>query len=175
MYLAGVSLHLLNCYCWSTCVNKLSFLPWAWYVILLISALKFEFKMGPSPTSPSLSSGYGFCSCGSGPISHYNPGLMISPCTVITPVPGAHSLTQRARHTCSFFISQPSSHKVYTGKGETVKSLSPTPWACAQAGRGGGLCCPGPTSRTSISGGGKITLRGTGLPLADILTCLQLQ
>lgn len=52
--------------------------------LLLNSALKFEYEVGPSPTPPPLSSGYRCCSCGSGPISHYNPGLMISPSTVIS-------------------------------------------------------------------------------------------
>lgn len=69
--------------------------------LLLNSALKFEYEMGPSPTPPPLSFGCRCCSCGSGPISHYNPGLMISPSTVITPVPGAPSLSRRARHTYS--------------------------------------------------------------------------
>lgn len=153
------------------------FLPWAWCAFLLNSVLKFEFKMGLSPAPPPPSSGYRSCSRGSGPISRYNPGLMISPSTVITPVPGAPSLAQCARHTYSFSFSQPSGHKAHTGKGVTVKSLSPTPWPCAQAGSGGGLCCAGPTNWTSISGGRKITplLRGTGLPLADLPACLQLQ
>lgn len=175
MYLAGISLHPLYCCCWSLYVNKLLFLPWAWCVFLLNSVLKFEFEMGPSPTPPPPSSGYRFCSCGSGSISHCNPGLMISPSTVITPVPGAPSLAQHARDICSFSFSRPSGHKAHTGKGVTVKSLSPTP--CAKAGRGGGLCCSGPTNWTNISGGGKMTppLRGKGLPLADFPACLQLQ
>lgn len=94
--------------------------------------------MGPSPTPPPLSFGYRFCSCGSGPISHCNSGLMISPSTVITPVPGAPSLSQHARHTYSS-LSQPSSHKVHTGKGVTVPSLSPTLVPCAGAGRHRGV------------------------------------
>lgn len=101
--------------------------------LLLNSALKFENEMGPSPTPPPLSFGYRFCSCGSGPISRCNPGLMISPSTVITPVPGAPSLSQRARHTHSS-LSQPSQRPGSPhSKGVTVTSLSPTPVPSAGA------------------------------------------
>jgi len=80
---------------------------------------------------------------------------MISPSIVITPVPGAPSLDQRARHTYSFSFSQPPGHKAHTGKGLTVKPLSPMPWPCAQAGRGEGLYCAGPTNHTESLGVGR--------------------
>lgn len=173
MYLASISLHPLHCYCWSACVNKLLFSPLGLVCLFAEFCTEVWIQDGPKP-SPTTTN---LCSRGSGPISRYNPGLMISPSTVITPVPGAPSLAQCARHTYSFSFSQPSGHKAHTGKGVTVKSLSPTPWPCAQAGSGGGLCCAGPTNWTSISGGRKITplLHGTGLPLADLPACLQLQ
>lgn len=144
--------------------------------LLLNSALKFEYEMGPSPIPPPLSFGYRCCSCGSGPISHCNPGLMISPSTVITPAPGAPSLSQCARHMYSS-LSQPSGHKAHTGKGVTLTSLSPTPTPCAGAGRDGELHCTGPGNWSSISGGRKVSPapRGTGSPLGDLPACLQLQ
>lgn len=107
--------------------------------LLLNSALKFDYEMGPTPTSPPLSFGYWFCSCGSGPISHYNPGLMISPslssrlCLEL-----CVSLSQPVRHTYSS-LSQPSGHKAHTGQGVTPTSLSPTPVPCAGAGRDAGF------------------------------------
>lgn len=122
--------------------------------LLLNSALKFEYEMGPSPTPPPLSFGYRCCSCGSGPISHYNPGLMISPSTVITPAPGAPSLSQCARHMYSS-LSQPSGHKAHTGKGVTLTSLSPTPTPCAGAGRDGELHCTDQRTDPASLGAGR--------------------
>lgn len=176
MHLAGISQHPIHCHCWSECVNEILFLPWAWYVFLLSSVLNFEFEMGSSPTPPPPSSGYKFCSCGSGPISHYNPRLMISPSTVITPVPGAPSIAQHARHTCSFSFSQPSGHKAHTGKGVSVKSLSPTRWPCAWDRRGRKLRCVFNTSNCHHCWReDHAPHRSTGLPLADLFACLQLQ
>lgn len=135
--------------------------------------------MGPSPTPPPLSFGYRCCSCGSGPISHGNPGIMISPSTVITPVPGAPSLSQRARHT--FSSSQPSGHKAHTGKGValtsvTLTSLSLHPYpVLGLAGTGLAL------HRTNkwnqhLWGQGELSISpGTGSPLGDLPACLQLQ